>query len=24
MLQAVPPDQQWSGLNRYWERAAAA
>jgi len=24
ILQAVPPDQQWSGLNRYWERAAAA
>ena len=22
MLQAVPPEQQWSGLNRYWERAA--
>lgn len=21
MLQAVPPEQQWSGLNRYWERA---
>ena len=24
ILQAVPPDQQWSGLNRYWERAAGA
>jgi glyoxylase-like metal-dependent hydrolase (beta-lactamase superfamily II) len=23
ILQAVPPDQQWSGLNRYWERVAA-
>ena len=23
ILQAVPPDQQWSGLNRYWERSAA-
>jgi glyoxylase-like metal-dependent hydrolase (beta-lactamase superfamily II) len=22
MLQAVPPDQQWLGLNRYWELAA--
>jgi glyoxylase-like metal-dependent hydrolase (beta-lactamase superfamily II) len=24
MLQAVPADQQWPGLKRYWERRAAA
>jgi glyoxylase-like metal-dependent hydrolase (beta-lactamase superfamily II) len=24
ILQAVPPDQQWPGLKRYWERRAAA